>query len=101
MRILAFRIFFFQEDIPFNGNTKDCQNGFTSGIENHQHDSSTGDTEIYHDTSLARGMESHQDDSVFDDMENHPSNISVGNVRDRPLNAGCLLVIHWQLVPFT
>ena len=65
---------------------------------NHQHNSSTGDTENCHGTSLANGVENRQDDSVFDDMGNHPLNISVGNVKDHLLNAGCLLVIHWQLV---
>ena len=45
-------------------------------------------------------MEHFPDDSAFDDMENHPLNMSVGNVKDHLLNAGCLLVIHWQLVPF-
>ena len=72
LSILAFRIRLLQEDIPFAGNTENCQNEFAVG---------TGCP-------------------ALDNVKNHPSNISVGNVKDHLLNAGCLLVLYRQLVPF-
>ena len=71
-RILAFRIKLIQEDIPFAGDTENCQNESTVG---------TGCP-------------------APDNAKNYPLNISVGNVKDHLLNAGCSLVLHWQLVPF-
>ena len=72
LRILAFRMRLFQEAMPVAGNTINCQNEFTI------------------DTGCA----------TLDNARNCPSNISVGNARDHLLNAGCLLVIHWQLASF-
>ena len=121
LSILAFRIKLFPGDTSFAGNTENCQKEFTGGTENHQHnsfagntencqnestggmknhqhDSSTGDAGNFQYKSLTHGMKNHQDDSGFDDIEKYPSNVSVGNVKDRLLNAGCFLVLHWQLV---
>ena len=53
MKILAFRIKLFQEDISFAGNTENRQNEFTVGA----------------------GC------PALDNVKNHPSNISVGNVK--------------------